>query len=58
MKKFVRDTFWHFVNPVCLAIGIIGILLHFEVPYLYIGIYGLGFWGFTGLQAREIDKKT
>jgi len=42
MKKYRRETFWHFINPVCLAVGIIGILLHFEVSYLVIGMIGFG----------------
>ena len=57
MKKFRRETFWHFINPVCLAVGIIGMLLYFEVSYLEIGIYGFGAWGVSGLMGLEIEKK-
>jgi hypothetical protein len=49
MKKFRRETFWHFINPVCLAVGIIGMLLYFEVSYLEIGMIGFGAWGVSGL---------
>ena len=57
MEKFRRETFWHFINPVCLAVGIIGILLHFEVSYLVIGMIGFGAWGVTGSMGLEIEKK-
>jgi len=57
MKKFRRETFWHFINPVCLSLGIIGILLHFEVSYLAIGMAGFGAWSVTGLMGLEIEKK-
>jgi hypothetical protein len=42
---------------VCLAVGIIGILLHFEVSYLVIGMIGFGAWGVTGSMGLEIEKK-
>ena len=58
MEKPVRDSFWHFINPVCLAVGIIGFILHFEVEYFAIGITGMFFWGLTGLKAQEIEEKT
>ena len=54
MKKFRRETFWHFINPVCLAVGIIGMLL---VSYLEIGMIGFGAWGVSGLMGLEIEKK-
>ena len=57
MKKFRRETFWHFINPVCLAVGIIGFLLHFEVNHLYIGAIGIGAWGATGLKSLKGEKK-
>jgi hypothetical protein len=56
MKKYVRDTFWHYINPVCLSMGIIGILLHFGLKPLYVGIIGFLFWGVTGINASEINK--
>ena len=51
IKKSVRDTFCHFINPVCLAVGIIGFLLEREIYYFYIGITGVGFCGITGIIA-------
>ena len=44
-EKFRRESFAHFINPVCLALGIIGFLLHFEVNFLNIGAIGIGAWG-------------
>ena len=57
MKRYRRETFWHFINPVCLAVSIIGILLHFEVGYLGIGMTGLGAWSVTGIMGLNIEKE-
>ena len=57
MEKFRRETFWHFINPVCLAIGVIGFLLHFEVGYLEIGMTGIGAWSVTGIIGLEKEKE-
>ena len=54
MKKYRRESFWHFINPVCLAVGIIGFLLYFEVSYLEMGITGLGAWGVSGAMGLEL----
>ena len=53
MKKI--NTFYEYVNPVCLSTGIIGFLLYFEVGYFEIGMIGLGLWGVTG--ALDIEAK-
>ena len=53
MKKI--NTFYGYVNPVCLSAGIIGFLLYFEVGYFEIGMIGLGLWGVTG--ALDIEAK-
>ena len=53
MKKI--NTFYEYVNPVCLSTGIIGFLLYFEVGYFEIGMLGLGLWGVTG--ALDIEAK-
>jgi hypothetical protein len=57
MKRYRRETIWHFINPVCLAVGIIGFLLYFEVSYFEIGITGLGAWGVSGAMGLNIEKK-
>ena len=57
MKKYRRESFWHFINPVCLAVGLIGFLLYFEVGYLEIGMTGIGLWGATGLMGLDLEKK-
>ena len=56
-EKFRRESFAHFINPVCLALGIIGFLLHFEVNFLKIGAIGIGAWGVTGLISLKIENK-
>ena len=55
MIKKKENTFYEYVNPICLSIGIIGFLLYFGVDYFEIGIYGLGLWGVTG--ALDIEAK-
>lgn len=57
MKRYRRETFWHFINPVCLAVGIIGFLLYFEVSYLEMGMTGIGAWGASGLMGLDIEKR-
>ena len=57
MKKYRRESFWHFINPVCLAVGIIGFLLYFEVSYLEMGITGFGAWGVSGAMGLELEKE-
>ncbi|HAT48536.1 MAG TPA: hypothetical protein DCS71_06340 [Flavobacteriales bacterium] len=49
------DTFWHYINPVCLAVGLVGMAMHFEVDLFDLGMYGLGLWGVTG--ALGLPKK-
>ena len=56
MKRYRRETFWRFRNPVCLAVGIIGFLLYFEVSYLEIGIAVIGAWGVSGGMGLNIEK--
>tara|TARA_B100000003_G_C10724912_1_gene288498 strand:+ start:299 stop:478 length:180 start_codon:yes stop_codon:yes gene_type:complete len=55
MIKKKENTFYEYVNPICLSISIIGFLLHFGVDYFEIGIIGLGLWGVTG--ALDIEAK-
>ncbi|MBL6647244.1 MAG: hypothetical protein ISP68_04735 [Flavobacteriaceae bacterium] len=50
-----ENTFYQFINPVCLALGIFGFCLYFEVDYLTMGMTGIGLWGVTGLL--HMDKK-
>ena len=44
-----KDTFYHHINPVCLAVGILGLALHLEMDILDAGMWGLGGWGGTGI---------
>jgi len=57
MKRYRRETFWHFINPVCLAVCTIGFLLYFEVSYLEIGMIGLGAWGVFGAMGLNLEKE-
>ena len=29
-----KDTFYHYINPVCLAVGVLGLALHFDMDML------------------------
>ena len=53
-----KDTFYHYINSACLAVGVIGILLHFEVDYLEFGITGLGLWSITGILGKKAEEKS
>ena len=36
------NTFYEYLNPLCLSIGVIGFLLYFEINYFEIRMIGLG----------------
>ena len=56
MKKI--NTFYEYLNPICLSIGVIGFLLYFEIDYFEIGMIGLGLWGgVNGVLDIEVKKK-
>tara|TARA_B100001113_G_scaffold152355_1_gene124800 strand:- start:646 stop:825 length:180 start_codon:yes stop_codon:yes gene_type:complete len=57
MKYEEKHTFYAYLNPICAAIGIMGLLLYMEIDYFEIGITGLGLWGVTGLLHKEASKK-
>ena len=57
MKRYRGETFWHFINPVRLAVRIVGFLLYFEVSYLEIAISGLSAWGVSGAIGLNIEKE-
>ena len=56
MKKD-KEPFLIYASPAILAIGIMGVLLYFEVDYLDIGFSALGLWGVVGLWNIERNKK-
>jgi len=33
-----KDTFYHYINPVCLSVGVIAIALHFDLAMLDVGL--------------------
>ena len=45
MKYEEKHTFYAYLNPICAAIGIMGLLLYMEIDYFEIGITGLCSWG-------------
>ena len=51
-----KDSFWHYINPVCLSAGIIGLALHFEVEMLDLGMWGMGLWGVTGILGLQKER--
>jgi hypothetical protein len=48
-----KDTLYHYINPVCLAVGIIGLALYFDMDMLDVGMWGLGIWGVTGILGLQ-----
>ena len=57
MNKFNIIEFYQFINPVALAVGIIGLCLWLEVDYLDMGLYGIGLWSVTGALYFDAQKK-
>jgi len=55
--KNEKTTFYQFINPVCLAVGIVGTCLYFEVNYIEMAMTGLGLWGVTGLAHMYSQKE-
>lgn len=52
-----KHTFYHYINSACLTVGVIGILLHFEVDYLQFGLAGIGLWSVTGILGMKAEEK-
>tara|TARA_Y100001958_G_C21171993_1_gene503584 strand:- start:414 stop:593 length:180 start_codon:yes stop_codon:yes gene_type:complete len=57
MNKFNLIEFYQFINPVALAVGIVGFCLWLDIDYLDMGMYGLGLWGVTGALHLDAQKK-
>ena len=57
LKSKEKATFYQYINPVCLAVGIVGICLYFEVDYIEMAITGMGLWGVTGLLHMNAQKE-
>ena len=53
-----KDTFYHYINPVCLSVGVMAMAMHFEMNMLYVGLWGLGLWGFTGSMELHKEGRT
>ena len=52
-----KHTFYHYINSACLTVGVIGILLHFEVDCLQFGLAGIFLWGVTGILGTKAEEK-
>lgn len=48
-----KDTFYHYINPVCLAVGVLGLALHFDMDMLDVGMWSLGGWAVTGILGLQ-----
>ena len=57
MSKFNKEEFYVFINPVALAVGIIGLCLWLEVDYEQIAMTGGLIWSVTGILHIEAQKK-
>ena len=53
MSKFNKEEFYVFINPVALAVGIIGLCLWLEVNYEQIAMTGGLIWSVTGILHIE-----
>lgn len=52
-----KHTFYHYINSACLAVGVIGLLLYFEVSPLQFGLAGIGLWSVTGILGMKAEEK-
>ena len=52
-----KDTFYHYINPVCLSVGVIAIAMHFEMNMLDLGMWGLGLWSVTGILGLQKEGR-
>jgi hypothetical protein len=52
-----KHTFYHYINSACLAVGVMGLLIHYKVSPLQFGLAGLLLWSVTGILGMEAEKK-
>tara|TARA_B100001057_G_scaffold139099_1_gene138760 strand:- start:183 stop:359 length:177 start_codon:yes stop_codon:yes gene_type:complete len=57
MREKEKITGWQYINPVCLAVSVVGLMLYLEVDYLDMAVTGIGLWGVTGLLNIAAQKK-
>mgnify|MGYP000110623867 CR=1 FL=1 len=57
LKSKEKDTIYPFLMSTCLAVGVVGICLYFEVDYLDMAAYGVGLWGLFGLLNMDAIKE-
>ena len=56
-SQATKDTFFHYINPVCLSVGVIAFALYFEIELLDLGMWGLGLWGVTGILGLQKEGR-
>ena len=56
-SQATKDTFYHYINPVCLSVGVIAFALYFEIELLDLGMWGLGLWGVTGILGLQKEGR-
>lgn len=52
-----KDTFYHYINPVCLSVGVIAFAMHSGIEMLDLGMWGLGLWGVTGILGLQKEGR-
>ena len=55
-KPGTKDTFYHYINPVCLAVGVLAFALHFDMNMLGVGMWGLFGWAVTGARGHHKEE--
>ena len=56
-QKTTKGTFYHYINPICLSVGVMALALHFEINMLELGMWGLGLWSVTGILGLQKEGR-
>ena len=52
-----KDTFYHYINPVCLSVGVMAFAMQFEISMLDLGMWALGLWSVTGILGLQKEGR-
>ena len=56
-KTTTKDTLYHYINPVCLSVGVVAFAMHLGIEMLDLGMWGLGLWSVTGILGFQKEGR-